>query len=163
MSDATADILIVGYGNPGRQDDGLGPALAEALERRALPGVAVDSDYQLTVEHAEMAARHRVVVFADATVEGDEPFTWSRLEPGEAGVRFTSHHLAPADVLALARDLFGAEPDAYLLAIRGTRFGRLESGLSPGARAALNAAVRFLTTHCPELRAQSPTPTTHNS
>jgi hydrogenase maturation protease len=143
MSDEASDILIIGYGNPGRQDDALGPALADEMER--LPGVSVDSDYQLTVEHAEMAARHQVVVFADATMQSEEPFTWNRVEPSEAGIRFTSHHLGPADVLALARDLFDAHPDGYVLAIRGRRFGEFDVGLSPDGQAALEDAVQFLT------------------
>jgi hydrogenase maturation protease len=145
MTDGSSDILIIGYGNPGRQDDGLGPALAEALERLELSGVTVDSDYQLTVEHAEAAARYRVVVFADATTEGREPFTWNRVQPGPAGIRFTSHHLGPADVLALARDLFGGEPAGYVLAVRGHRFGEFEVGLSPEAEIALAGAVDYLT------------------
>jgi hydrogenase maturation protease len=144
MTDLANDILVIGYGNPGRQDDGLGPALAEALEQLRLPDVTVDSDYQLTVEHAEMASRHRVVVFADATTEQQQAFTWSQVEPGAAGIRFTSHHLAPADVLALARDLFGANPAGYVLAIRGRCFGEFDAGLSPDARVALEDAVEFL-------------------
>ncbi len=145
MSDAASDILIVGYGNPGRQDDGLGPALAEAIEALGLARVTVDSDYQLNVEHAEMAARHDVVVFADAALEGEAPFAWSRVEPGESGIHFTSHHLGPADVLALARDLFSGKPAGYVLAIRGRRFGEFAGGLSREARVALEDAVEFLT------------------
>ena len=38
-------ILIVGYGNPGRQDDGLGAGFVEAVEQKHLEGVTVDSDY----------------------------------------------------------------------------------------------------------------------
>ena len=145
MSDEARDILIVGYGNPGRQDDALGPALADAIEQLGLPDVTVDSDYQLTVEHAEMAARHGVVVFADATTEAGNPFTWNRVEPSDAGIRFTSHHLGPADVLALARDLFDAAPTGYVLGIRGRQFGQFDACLSAGARTALNEAVQFLT------------------
>ena len=33
--------LLLGWGNPGRLDDGLGPALAETIERLALPGLTV--------------------------------------------------------------------------------------------------------------------------
>lgn len=144
MTELTSDILVIGYGNPGRQDDGLGPALAEALEQLSLPDVTVDSDYQLTVEHAEMASRHRLVVFADATTEEQEVFTWSQVGPAASGVRFTSHHLAPADVLALARDLFDANPTGYLLAIRGRCFGEFEACLSPDAQVALGDALEFL-------------------
>lgn len=138
------DILLIGYGNPGRQDDGLGPALAELVEGLELPSVTVDSDYQLTVEHAEMAAHHKTVIFADAAMEGEEMFSWSQVVPTASGIRFTSHHLGPADVLALARDLFAAEPTGYLLAMRGRCFGEFESGLSAEAQSALQNAASFL-------------------
>ena len=52
-------ILVIGYGNPGRLDDGLGPAVASAMEEFNLPGVSVDSNYQLTVEDAASAAGTR--------------------------------------------------------------------------------------------------------
>ncbi|MBV8574206.1 MAG: hypothetical protein JOZ58_04080, partial [Acetobacteraceae bacterium] len=34
-------VLVLGYGNPGRQDDGLGPAAVAEIDRRAFPGVLV--------------------------------------------------------------------------------------------------------------------------
>ena len=49
MSEPTRRILVIGYGNPGRRDDGLGPALAARLEALALPGVTVESDFQLAI------------------------------------------------------------------------------------------------------------------
>ena len=48
--------LLIGYGNPGRGDDGLGPAFARRIAARGLPGVTVEIDYQLTVDHALMIA-----------------------------------------------------------------------------------------------------------
>ena len=47
--EAETRVLLLCYGNPGRLDDGLGPAFGEVLERESLPGVTVDLDYQLTV------------------------------------------------------------------------------------------------------------------
>jgi len=81
MSQQIDDIWLVGFGNPGRCDDGLGPALAEATERLSLPGVTVESDYQLTVEDAAEAAKHEIVLFADATAIGPAPFWIKRIEP----------------------------------------------------------------------------------
>ncbi len=151
MENGSLRILVIGYGNPGRLDDGLGPALADALEQMALPGVTVESDYQLTVEDAAAVAAHDVVIFADAACDGREPFTFRRLAAvdGERiddvpGPRFTSHHLAPADVLELARRLFRGRPEGYLLAIRGYDFNEFGEGLSVGARANLERAVEFL-------------------
>ena len=66
-------VLLIGYGNPAREDDGLGPAAAQAIEKLGIEGVSVDSNYQLTVEDAASAAHHDVVVFVDATTQGKDP------------------------------------------------------------------------------------------
>lgn len=143
MTASAARILLIGYGNPGRRDDGLGPQLAAELEALALPGVTVDADYQLTVEDAAALAEHEVVIFADASVAGSAPFFFQRLEPQD-GLTFSTHSIAPAAVLGLARDLFGAQPAAYVLGIRGYEFDEFGETLSAGARANLAAAVQFL-------------------
>ena len=71
-------VLLIAYGNPGRLDDGLGPAVADAVQRIGLPSVTIESCYQLAVEHAEAAARHDVVIFADADASGPAPFRFDR-------------------------------------------------------------------------------------
>ena len=63
---STADlkILVYGYGNPGRQDDGLGIFLAEEVEKRNLLSVTVDTNYQLNAEDALLASEFDVVLSA---------------------------------------------------------------------------------------------------
>jgi hydrogenase maturation protease len=136
-------VLVIGYGNPARRDDGLGPALAEAVRELRLPGVDVDADYQLTVEDAAAAAEHDVVVFADAAQAGPEPFSFRRVEP-VGGLGFSSHGCEPAGVMALARDLFGARAKGYILGIRGYDFGQFREGLTERAESNLAAARDFL-------------------
>ncbi len=143
MSERGTKVLVIGCGNPGRLDDGLGPALAERLEALRLPGVTVEADYQLNVEHAAAVAEHDVVVFADAAVSGPEPFFFRAAAPG-GGVGFSSHSVSPPEVLALARELFGSRAKGYVLGIRGYRFDEFGERLSPRARANLAAAERFL-------------------
>lgn len=133
-------VLVIGYGNPSRGDDGLGPALAERLEALARPGVTVESDYQLSIEHAALAAAHDVVIFADAAAGTTTPFSLTPLSPADE-LRFTTHAVTPAQVLGLAGSCFGAAPDAFVLAIRASALGGFHEGLSPDARAALDLAV----------------------
>ncbi|MBN1442465.1 MAG: hydrogenase maturation protease [Planctomycetes bacterium] len=137
-------FLVIGYGNPGRLDDGLGPALAESLDLAGSPGLTIDADYQLTVEDAAAAAEHDVVVFADASLSGPEPFFVERVK-GRSDLGFTSHGVDPAAVIGLARDLFGAEPRGYIIGIRGYEFDAFGERLSEQARANLEAAREFLT------------------
>lgn len=143
MTAEGGDVLVIGYGNPGRMDDGLGPAVIEALDGLALEGVDVDADYQLIVEDAAEVAAHKVVVFADAAEAGPEPFFFRPVEPkGELG--FSSHGCEPGQVMALAHELFKADTKGYILGIRGYEFNEFRESLSDRARANLVAATEFL-------------------
>lgn len=137
-------ILVYGFGNPGRLDDGLGPALAAELEDHALPGVTVDADYQLTVEDAAALRDYDLVLFVDAALTGPEPFSVNAITARVQELGFSSHSIDPAGVLSLARDLFGATPPSYLVAIRGYDFDGFGEQLSPRARQNLRATSEFL-------------------
>ncbi len=139
-------ILVIGYGNPGRLDDGLGPAFAERIASLAIPGVTADADYQLNVEDAEAVARHDAVLFADASVDAAAPFTLTPLAPAPGVLGFSSHSVSPSTLLGLAASLFGARPRAWLLALRGYEFDAFGEGLSAQAAANLDAAVAHLAT-----------------
>jgi len=134
-------IALLGYGNPGRQDDGLGPAVAEAIGRLGWPGVTVDADYQLNIEDATVLAEHDVVLFADASIEGPEPYALHRITAA-AEIAFTSHSVSPESIVAICEDHFGAPPEAWVLGIRGYGF-EFEEGLTAKARANLDDAVAF--------------------
>ena len=139
----TKRILVIGYGNPGRLDDGLGPAAAEAIEAVDLPAVTVDSDYQLTVEDAEAAARHDIAIFVDAAEVGPEPFSVSKLEP-VAEVSFSTHSVRPEAVMGMVDQLFNGATTGYVLGRRGYEFNQFAERLSERAQANLAAAVEFL-------------------
>lgn len=136
-------VLVLGFGNPGRLDDGLGPALAAALEREQVPGFEVDADYQLTVEDAARLKDYGAVIFADASVEGTAPFEFQKLKPS-LGTGFSEHSVSPGALLALAQELFGECPPAYVLGIRGYDFNEFGEKLSERAQANLQAALSFM-------------------
>lgn len=137
-------VLVYGYGNPGRLDDGLGPALVAALAERGLAGeITLESGYQLQVEDAELVAGHDVVVFVDAHTSCASPFELRRLEP-RSETEFTTHALAPAAVLALAHEHFGSRAEGFVLGIRGYTFDDYGERLSPLAQSNLAAAVQFV-------------------
>ena len=138
------DTLMLGWGNEGRGDDGLGPAFARLFAERALDGLTVDCDYQLQVEDAYEVARYPRVIFVDADRSGPEPFSLQRLAPATQGLSFSSHSVTPGGLLALTRELWGREPEAWLLGIRGYEFDRFEENLSPAARANLAAAAAYV-------------------
>jgi hydrogenase maturation protease len=136
-------ILLIGYGNPGRGDDGLGPALAAAIGALGLSNVTVEIDYQLTVDHAALIAAHDVVVFADATMDLAEAYRFSEIgtaQPATLG----SHQVSPEAATALAGLLFGRAPPGWMLAMRGEEFGEVKEGLSERAKSNLLLATTFL-------------------
>ena len=145
-------ILIVGIGNPGRQDDGLGPALVERLagsrppERSVVQIAGGTADafwaYQLNIEDAPLVREYELVVFADACVEGDGPAAMGPIEPA-AAIAFTTHEMSPASVLALGEELYGNAPRAFLLAIRGYSW-EMEEGLTAEAAKNLDLAESLL-------------------
>lgn len=143
MSEQLSRVLLLCYGNPGRLDDGLGPAAGEILEQEDLPGATVDIDYQLTVEHAAAAAECDVVIFVDAAVQGREPFFFHRVVP-QLAVGFSSHGLEPDAVLGLSGELMGSMPQGYALGIRGYDFDDFGETLSPRATDNLTKALQFL-------------------
>ena len=136
--------LLLGWGNEGRRDDGLGPALVRILAERTLPGLTASSSYQLEVEDAFEVTRHSRVIFVDADRSGPEPFSFRRLLPAAHALSFSSHSVTPGALLALGRELFDREPEAWLLGIRGYEFDRFDESLSAAARENLTAAAGFV-------------------
>jgi hydrogenase maturation protease len=67
-------VLVIGYGNPGRQDDGLGPAAALRIGSLGWPNLRAFDGYQLNIEDALDVAAHDVVWFVDAAKTGEAPF-----------------------------------------------------------------------------------------
>jgi len=134
-------LLVLGFGNPGRQDDGLGPAIAEGLAQHGWPEVTVETDYQLNIEHGAMIAEHDAVLFVDASVTAREPFEVKSIQPASE-IAFTTHSLSPEAVLAIAEEHFGACPPAWVMAVRGHTFEFAE-GLEAQARENYGKAIAF--------------------
>ena len=124
-------ILIVGYGNPLRCDDGLGWRAAEELARTLpAPDIEVITRHQLTPELADNIKDADAVFFIDAT-RGDQP--------GEVSCKPVlpqpwiphCHECSPAAVLALAQKLYGATPQAFAVTLCGECFDHGEAISAP--------------------------------
>ncbi|MBL8920173.1 MAG: hydrogenase maturation protease [Myxococcaceae bacterium] len=131
-------MLVFGWGNPSRGDDGLGAAFVGEAARRS--DVEMLVDYQLQPEHALDLVGRDEVLFVDASTSGKEPFEVFELTPGPH-VTVSTHHLSPGGLLAVYQRVTGKPPPrARLLAIRGWQFG-LGEQLSERARQNLDAAL----------------------
>ncbi len=121
--------LIIGYGNDLRSDDGIGPAIARAIEAWDLPHVQVLAVPQLLPEFAERLAQVDQAYFVDAypasqdpNHEGDPKVQIQLLKPAESS-SLTSHHVSdPTVLLALSQRLYDRCPQAWWVMIPGVGF-----------------------------------------
>jgi len=134
-----AELLVIGYGNSLRRDDGVGPRVAEAIEELHLPGVRTLVCQLLSPEYADPIARARRVIFVDAAVDKTDGVHFRKLEPGETS-QLMAHAADPRTMLALARDVFGHAPEAWWLTIPAIYLG-FGADYSPEAEAGFQTAV----------------------
>ena len=139
-------ILVYGYGNPGREDDGLGAELVKRLEQWAaenrLSHIEFDSNYQLNIEDAEAISEKEIVIFADASTEEIDTFVLTEVS-GEHDVSFTTHAASPGYIVKLCKELFNKSPKVYLLHIKGYQW-EFKEGLSEQAERNLQLATLFV-------------------
>jgi hydrogenase maturation protease len=115
-------ILIIGYGNEVRGDDGVGLRVAEALEALTLPGVDVVAAHQLTPDLAAPIAEASMVVFADALPSAEDAAVEVFEIRPEPKSGFSLHTGGPSALLALARSVYGRAPKAWCVAIPAVKF-----------------------------------------
>jgi hydrogenase maturation protease len=137
-------LLIIGYGNPLRSDDGAGCRAAKLLrERLSSPEVEILAVEQLTPELMEPIGRAREVIFIDAAAGGQPGEIRQRpLVLPRAGATFT-HHATPAALLAGAATLYGGNASGVLYSIAGESF-ELGERLTPAVERAVAELVRRL-------------------
>lgn len=156
-------VLIIAYGNPLRSDDGVAWRAADELEKQITGGdVEVRRCHQLSPELAESASRFEGVIFIDAAAAGEGQPGEVRCAPiGLPEGRVFSHHLSPASLIALARQLYGATPRGFSVTLTGKCFDHGEA-LSAAVAAALPALVARVQVLVRQLTSSAAFPTTSN-
>jgi hydrogenase maturation protease len=141
-------ILILGYGNTLRKDDGLGIYAAQILTSLTLPdGVEIRTYQQLSPELSPVLAQIDHAIFIDAALasNGEKPGTINTriLQPRISQPGSITHHFDPETLLAMAEALYGHAPQAMLFSVTAASFD-LEEGLSPEVAAALPVLVESI-------------------
>ena len=142
MHSQNVQLLVIGYGNPLRRDDGVGPKVAASVAEWNLPGVRTLIAHQLTPELAEPIASAGRVVFVDAGIGPVESVQRREIQPKNS-FEIITHAADPRSLLALAKQVFGRCPPASWLSIpvQDLDFGE---ELSPLARQGMEAALAEL-------------------
>ena len=142
-------LVVFGWGNDARGDDGLGPLLLARVAAAGWPDVITIEDFQLQIEHALDLDGAEAALFIDAGRDTPAPFAFSEIWPKREASHST-HAIAPEAVLDVyARSLGKPPPPSFTLCVRGERF-ELGEGLSAEATKRLEAAWEFLQGLMPE-------------
>jgi len=132
-------LLVIGYGNTLRSDDAAGPLVADRISALGLSGVQVITCQELTPDLAAEITEAVTVVFVDATADAAREVVLRKLAP-DLNCPVSTHATDPRALLALAQELYGHAPTAWLLKVPAANFDHGEE-LSEVTRRGIEAAV----------------------
>lgn len=138
-----AGVLVVGFGNPLRGDDGVGCSAAGLLAADPrLEGATVLARHQLTPELATDIASASLVVLIDASVNDGAAGSVAvrSIQPRRDSPLSWSHHLDPAALAGLADALYDHVPPMVLISVTGAAFTGADR-LSPAVQRVLREVV----------------------
>ena len=135
-------VLILGYGNTLRSDDGLGVVAANLLAERLPEGnIKIITSQQLGPEMVEDLRESHLAIFIDAGITnapGESSCT--PLFPQTEVPTGVSHHFTPGTLLALCQTFYGKAPEAYLYSVGAASFD-LGEALTPTVQAAIPGLI----------------------
>jgi hydrogenase maturation protease len=158
--------LVIGYGNPDREDDGVAWHIIRTLAVRFgrldantqtesildldvgepllgdnAPDLMVE--LQLMPEIAEKIAAYDKVCFVDAHTGAYENDLYVEHPKAEFQNSPFTHHLTPQTCLILTKTAYGRTPEALVVSVRGYKFG-FALGLSPQTAQLADEAVETI-------------------
>lgn len=148
-------VLIIGYGNPYRRDDGVAYHVVNAIRReQGRAALAQDEDgmddlghpvdtlmqHQLLPELSPLLADYQTIIFVDAhTSACPDSVRVVAVEP-MYGFHAVTHHISPGMLLELAQKSQGVTLTGWLVSILGNDFD-FGDMLSPTCERAVPEAV----------------------
>ncbi|MBK8517822.1 MAG: hydrogenase maturation protease [Saprospiraceae bacterium] len=140
----TYPFLIIGIGNTGRGDDGLGWQFISWIKKLFEIQVDYEYRYQLQIEDSELVSRYNQVLFVDASHSDlKNGYELKQCNPVNHYF-FSSHAQSPETILYLTECLYGVKPKAFSLAISGYCW-ELKTIISTPAKKNLDAAIQYFT------------------
>jgi hydrogenase maturation protease len=135
VESALSAFWIIGYGNPQRRDDGIGPSIVHRLQ----PLFEHRGDVHLLVLHQlapdiiDTLRTADTILFVDASVEAlSEGRRWAAIQPELEALPCLVHQVTPSFILWLLRCLYDRNPAAWMVSVEGNDFS-FGSGLSSEA------------------------------
>jgi len=139
-------VLVIGYGNPLRSDDGVGwHVTARLTADPRLARATILQCHQLTPELALDVSRADLVVLVDA--RSGPPAGAVATECVDTAVALSgttwSHHLGPASLVGLALELYGRAGQVHVVSV-GVESLEIGETLSPPVADAVELAVELV-------------------
>jgi hydrogenase maturation protease len=148
LAQARRDVMVIGIGNPLRGDDAVGIHLVQRLKRHFTGDFKGIVAYEADIGLAEEISCYPALLVIDALAASSEPPFQMLPLPAASTIfpagGFSSHAFNWGMVLAMARDIFGRCPEAFLCGIRAHSFA-IDERLSPLCQTAADAAFDYLT------------------
>ena len=137
----TPPIVVIGYGNSLRHDDGVGCRIAEAVRGWASPDVRAIAAGQLTPELAAELAAARMAIFVDARAASPPAgVRCEEIEPPDAGAPSMAHAVTPRFLMGLSVAAFGRCARSWIVSVPSRDFS-LGEGLSGMANDGMQIAL----------------------
>ena len=132
-------ILLIGYGNTLREDDGFGVYIAEALSNCA--AYECETAHQLTPELAITIAKFSRIIFVDVNMRNSGGVFAVPIENSDNAF---NHSFSPHSLMNLTTKLYGGKREYEIFSVGGVSFEYRES-LTPPVKQAAEVLVSFLT------------------
>lgn len=116
MLKETKKIVLIGFGNEFRRDDGLGIKLLDLINEE-IPKIKIQ---ELSIDILDDIKEFEIIIFIDAALEG-EAINFKKIEK-EAKFSPLTHHISPEELLIWAENINKKSYEFYLLSIRGYDF-----------------------------------------
>ncbi|MDJ0728503.1 MAG: hydrogenase maturation protease [Crocosphaera sp.] len=118
------EILIIGYGNTLRGDDGVGYKIAEIIEQWNINNITSLAVHQLTPDLAENIAQVDTIIFIDAIPITD--VNTAKLEIKTISINRKinnlAHHNNPEQLLSVTQAIYQKVPKAYWILVPAINF-----------------------------------------
>ncbi|HIK06181.1 MAG TPA: hydrogenase maturation protease [Trichormus sp. M33_DOE_039] len=115
-------VMVIGYGNDLRSDDGIGQQIANEIASWHLPSVQSLAIHQLTPDLADALASIDLAIFVDACLPVDGYDVQIQMLSPTSDIDSSVHRSDPRSLLALTQSLYGCCPPAWLVTIPGVNF-----------------------------------------
>lgn len=115
-------ILLIGYGNTTRMDDGVGWYIADKIQERFEDEIEVFQADQLSVEMIEDIKDRELLILVDAHISNEDDWIRSGEVEPDSSPGMISHIIKPPNLLAFCESIYHKYPKTYLYSVKGVVF-----------------------------------------